>query len=77
MSPWTDNRFKSSPNSFIESYDKIMTPNVQHAVERQEFGDLFVNSDGVMVGNGQLWFTGVCPDATCSTHELRVIAFNP
>jgi hypothetical protein len=58
-------------------YDSIFTRDVRKAVGMQQFADLFVNQDGVMVGAGELWFAARCGEPTCrQTSDLRVIAVN-
>lgn len=58
---------------FIERYDGFMTDDIVEAVATQDYEDLFVNSDGVMFGNGQLWINGVCKDNACSAFDVRII----
>lgn len=58
-------------DEFIKSYDSIITDNVKKALLNQKIDNLFVNYQGVMVGNGQIWF-GV--DHTSG--KVGVIAFN-
>jgi len=41
---------------FISSYDEIFTDKVMSALRNQTIEDLFVNYQGVMVGNGEIWF---------------------
>ncbi|WP_256700884.1 hypothetical protein [Paenibacillus sp. P46E] len=40
---------------FIAKYDKIMTAKVKKALLAQKLDKVFINSKGVMVGNGELW----------------------
>ncbi|WP_308635863.1 hypothetical protein [Paenibacillus silvisoli] len=42
----------------VKQYDAIFTEKVKKAIARQSADDLFVNYQGVMVGNGDLWFGG-------------------
>ena len=44
------------------------------AVTGQTYENLFVNAEGVMFGNGQVWMGGVCTDDACSDFEVRIIA---
>jgi hypothetical protein len=30
-----------------------------------------------MVGDGEIWFSGICADATCAEVTVRIIAINP
>jgi hypothetical protein len=63
------------PNAkaFIANYDAIMTPDIVSTVTSQKYEDLFVNSHGVMFGNGQVWVNGVCKDNSCKTLDVKVI----
>lgn len=47
------------PAHFIADYDKIVTAKVKDAVARQTYATLFANWQGVMVGDGEVWFSGV------------------
>jgi hypothetical protein len=60
----------------VRRYSEIFTPEVRAAVLAQSPDTLFRNWQGAMVGNGKLWFTGVCLDSTCSRHPVRVISIN-
>jgi hypothetical protein len=44
---------------FINSYDEIITDKVKSALIDQTIEDLFVNYQGVMVGNGEIWFASL------------------
>lgn len=58
---------------FAEHYDGIVTPEIAEAVENQGFNELFVNSEGAMFGNGQVWMTEVCLDDACANSEVKII----
>jgi hypothetical protein len=66
-----------TPAQFLAHYDALLTPKVQEAITRQAYEDLFSNSQGVMIGRGEVWYSGVCQDHNCSSRSLRIIAFNP
>jgi hypothetical protein len=59
--------------AFIANYDAIMTPDIVAAIKNQKYEDLFVNSQGVMFGRGQVWVSGVCEDKACKTQDAKVI----
>lgn len=42
---------------FIKNYDSIINTKVKNAFVNQKVENTFVNYQGVMVGNGELWFT--------------------
>lgn len=44
---------------FIADYDLIVTDKVKHAVAAQTYAGLFANWQGVMIGDGEVWFSGV------------------
>lgn len=56
---------------FIAEYDKIVTPKVKHAVASQTYETLFANWQGVMIGDGEVWFSGVG-----SNNTVRITAIN-
>ncbi len=73
--PLRVNRDKSStqiktPDEFIKNYDNIFTKEVKEALLNQKVKDTFVNYQGVMVGNGEIWF-----GATTSS-KYGIIAIN-
>ena len=45
-----------SKEEFIAKYDQIMTKPVKDALAAQKVDELFVRDQGVMVGDGELWF---------------------
>ncbi|MFG0213433.1 hypothetical protein ACFU8X_10025 [Brevibacillus porteri] len=48
-------QFIRDEQQFLEAYDRIMTEKVKEAFLQQKVTDTFVNDQGVMVGNGELW----------------------
>lgn len=61
---------------FAEDYDKVFTARVKEAVANQTYPALFANWQGVMIGDGEVWFGGVCSDAACEQQTVRIIAVN-
>lgn len=57
-------------------YAEIFTADVIATIKAQAFEQLFVNAEGAMLGDGQLWFAAVCQDRGCAQTELRIIAVN-
>lgn len=53
--------------TFIDNYDTIMTPQIVDTIVGQDFALLFVNDEGVMYGDGNVWFADVCLDDACNT----------
>ena len=59
---------------FVASWDGIITPEVARVIASQRYQDLFVNAQGAMLGNGQVWLSGVCRDPACARSDVRVTA---
>lgn len=62
----------ASEQDLLDAYDSVFTEAIIEAVSNQEYGDLFVNSEGVMIGNGEVWISGICEDSACSSAPPRV-----
>lgn len=61
-----------SEQELLDSYDSVFTESIVEAISGQDYGDLFVNSEGVMIGNGEVWISGICEDSACSSAPPRV-----
>ena len=58
-------------------YARIFNQKVVEAIDRQRFETLFVNYQGVMIGRGEIWISGVCRDKKCERgYNLRIIRVN-
>ena len=62
------------PEAFIAQYDAIMTDEITKVVLEQKYETLFVNAQGVMFGDGQVWLNGICKDDACSDFDVKIIA---
>ncbi|HVX82660.1 MAG TPA: hypothetical protein VHB23_14920 [Devosiaceae bacterium] len=62
-----------SSAAFVAAYDQIMTPDIVDAVTKQQYGDLFVNDQGIMFGNGEVWIHGLCLDRGCRHFVPKVV----
>jgi hypothetical protein len=58
--------------SFIKDYDDIITHDIQDAILNQKYEKLFVNSEGAMIGDGEVWITGFCRDKSCKQSDIRI-----
>lgn len=56
---------------FVAEYDKIVTAKVKHAVSGQTYQTLFANWQGVMIGDGEMWFSAVGDGGS-----IKIIAIN-
>jgi hypothetical protein len=50
---------------FIKDYDHIITQDISDAILKQKYDALFVNSQGAMLGEGEVWITSFCLDKGC------------
>jgi hypothetical protein len=70
-------RFYRDTKSVRADYDRIFTPKVRKAIVAQRFEQLFGRDQGVMIGDGEVWFDHVCPDGDCTrVGPVRIIAIN-
>lgn len=71
-------RFYSDARSVRENYDRIFTPRVTQSILGQRFDRQFGRDQGLMIGNGAIWFDHVCTNAQCSPPgPVRITAVNP
>jgi hypothetical protein len=66
-----------SPDAFVAQYDRIMTPEIVNAIRSQAYGDLFVNDQGVMFGDGQVWMDAICIGSKCRQSVVQVVTLQP
>lgn len=58
--------------AFTKDYDRIITQDIQAAIFKQKYESLFVNSQGAMIGDGEVWITGFCRDKTCKQSDIKI-----
>jgi hypothetical protein len=61
-----------TPSAFVTRYDHIITPRIAEIIGKQKYEDLFVNYQGAMFGDGEVWIAGICRDKTCSQTDIRI-----
>ncbi|MFH0801822.1 MAG: hypothetical protein V2A78_05480 [bacterium] len=62
---------------FVKNYNEIINAKVRKSVSRQKYEDLFINCQGVMIGNGEIWFNSIVENPkTNQKTELKIIAIN-
>ncbi|HCU06843.1 MAG TPA: hypothetical protein DIC42_04600 [Holosporales bacterium] len=51
-------RFIKNKKMFLKNHTKILTKKCREAIvnAKDDLSDLFVNSAGIMIGNGEIWF---------------------
>jgi hypothetical protein len=70
-------RFYRDARSVRADYDRIFTPGVTRAILGQRADQLFGRDQGLMIGNGQVWFDHVCTNPRCSPPgPVRITAIN-
>jgi hypothetical protein len=62
--------------SILADFDSLFSPSVRSAILSARYEDLFINSQGVMVGNGAVWFDGWGTDNK-QGGPLMIKAINP
>lgn len=62
--------------SFVAKYAAFMTPAMANAITTAKYGDLMVNANGVMFGNGEAWINGICKEDSCATFDVKLVALN-
>ncbi len=63
----------NSAAAFVRNYDAIMMPEIAKAVKDQNYAELFVNDQGVMFGNGEVWLNRICLDRHCRQSVVKVV----
>lgn len=59
--------------AFAARFSDIVTPGIAGAVATEQVGDMMVNDQGVMLGQGEVWVSGICLDTGCKRSEVKVI----
>jgi hypothetical protein len=59
-----------------ERFDELFNRRVVDAITSQKYEDLFVRDQGVMIGSGEVWISGICKDDECRDHSLKMVAIN-
>jgi hypothetical protein len=64
--------YLKTPQAFITNYDRIITPAIATVIQKQKYEDLFVNYQGAMFGNGEVWITSHCLDKACKQTDIKI-----
>ena len=59
-----------------DQFETLFNDKVINAVTGQDYGSLFVNQDGIMFGDGELWISGICIDDACADVFVNISAIN-
>jgi hypothetical protein len=57
-------------------FPELFNEKVVSAVTTQAYDTLFVNQDGIMFGDGELWLSGECFDDACTDVFINIVAIN-
>jgi hypothetical protein len=58
--------------AFVKDYDRIITPDISATILKQKYDGLFVNTQGAMIGDGEVWITGFCIDKGCKQSDIKI-----
>lgn len=64
-----------TPTAFIKAYPSIFNQRVKAAINAQRFEDVFVSYRGIMIGNGQVWISGITERGR-SKPTIKIISIN-
>jgi hypothetical protein len=67
----------SSPEQFLQHANTLLSARVIAAIREQQYVTLFANDRGVMIGDGEIWFSGICGDTRCVDRTIKITAINP
>jgi hypothetical protein len=67
----------AKPQQFLAHFDELLPQKSLDAISAQTFAGLFANSQGVMIGSGEVWFSGVCKAHDCNAPPIMITAVNP
>ena len=59
--------------TFVANYDILITPSIKDVILSQDFALLFVNQDGVMYGDGDVWVSPICIDDACERYRWLIV----
>ena len=71
--PLQNNKNIASPSDFLKKYDVLFNAKVIKAINDQKLSQIFRNSHGAMIGNGELWIRNVSSN---KTDDFRITSIN-
>ncbi len=72
-----ESRRIASAEQFLEHANGLLSARVIAAIREQRYATLFANDRGVMIGDGEIWFSGICGDTRCVDRSIKITAINP
>ena len=61
---------------FYRYFSQVFTPEVRTTVEKQNLNAIVETRVGAMYGVGDVWFSSVCADKSCSHRVLKIMMVN-
>jgi hypothetical protein len=62
--------------SCVRRFDHIFTAHLLEAIRNQRLEALSANSNGAMIGDGELWFAAICGDRACEKRTIKIFSVN-
>jgi hypothetical protein len=62
--------------AFLRYFDQIFDSKLRDLVLDQKPENLIINSRGVGLELGAVWFAGICKDNECNSYDIRIITIN-
>ena len=66
----------TNPDEFLANYEKIFDSEFVTTLSNIEEASLTLSSNGIQVGNGELWLNYFCVDLACSETEFLITQVN-
>ena len=61
-----------SEATFVANYDIMIPPAIKDVILGQDYALLFVNQDGVMYDDGDVWVSPICIDDQCTRYRWLI-----
>jgi hypothetical protein len=61
-----------TPKAFVKDYDTIITKDISDVILKQKYDTLFINTQGAMLGEGEVWISGICLDKSCKQSDIKI-----
>ena len=67
----------ATPRQFLAHFDGAAAQTQPRCDHGAVLRGLFANSQGVMIGSGEVWFSAVCAARDCNAPPVMITALNP
>ena len=65
-----------SGKDFVSHYDHVFSDKIVAAIEKETYAALFANDQGIMIGDGEVWISGICLDHDCKKQAVKIVTIN-